>query len=102
MNGTDEAFASHMRRLRTARDWSYRELSLRSGAAHSLLWRAEHGQGVTLRHAVAIAEALEVPLPLMLNPAACPLCADAPPPGFICGRCGREGKSSSDEEGGKP
>ena len=96
MSGTDEAFASHMSRLRMARGWSYRELSLRSGAAHSLLWRAEHGQGITLRHAVAIAGALEVPLPLMLNPAACEVCADAPPQGFICGRCGRERKSDAE------
>ena len=72
MDGTDEAFGGNLARLRKQRGWSYRDLSLHSGTGHSILWRAEHGQGVTLRHAAAIAGALEVPLPLLLDPLACP------------------------------
>jgi len=88
VSGTDEAFGFHVRRLRLERGWSYRDLSARCGAAYSLLWRAEHGTGVTLRHAVAIAGALEVPLPLLLDPVSCMTCTGSPPPGFICQDCG--------------
>jgi len=89
-----QMFAARTKQIRTARGWSYRDLSGATGMNLSVVYRAENGGTVTLANAGRIADGLGVPLGAMLIPASCGLCCDAPPPGFTCNACGAESEAS--------
>jgi transcriptional regulator with XRE-family HTH domain len=81
-------YGQRLRRARRAKGWSIRELTVKSGLAHSTIVRAEQGQDPTLATFLALAAALEVPPAAMLADPSCGLCDGMPPAGFICSECG--------------
>lgn len=84
-------FGHRVRALRTARDWTLRDLGTASGVTFSTLSRIENGRGTTLASACLIAGALGVPLMALVPDVACGHCLDAPACGFTCQVCGTPG-----------
>lgn len=97
--------AANVRRFRTARGLSLREMSGRlADAGYSLsadaINKIENGRAVTDERQVrrvdvddlhALAAALSVrPEQLWAAPADCETCHGKPPPGFICATCGAQ------------
>lgn len=66
----ERRFAQRMRAVREARGWSQQELADRAGIPHrSALSQMENGRrGIPLAEAVALAEALTIPLHDMIAP----------------------------------
>jgi transcriptional regulator with XRE-family HTH domain len=93
------AFGRRLRSERESRGLTLRQLAARSGVNATTVMRVEHGRDVALGIALSLAAALGLPLAALLAGLECARCAGHPPAGFICSGCGREGKSSSDEEG---
>jgi transcriptional regulator with XRE-family HTH domain len=58
---TCELFGRRVREARRARKWSLRDLGEKASLSLPVLWRAEAGAGITLRSALLIAGALEIP-----------------------------------------
>ncbi len=68
----------------------------------STILHIEQGRDMALSSAISLIAALGLGLDWLLSEPECEVCDGMPPAGFICGRCGLEGKTGSDEEGGKP
>jgi transcriptional regulator with XRE-family HTH domain len=95
-------FGRRLRSERESRGLTLRQFGTKAGVNATTVLRAEHGSDVALSIAVALAEALGLPLAALLAELKCARCGEMPPAGFICSACGREGKSSSDEKGPTP
>lgn len=66
----DLALGQHLRSLREAKGWSRETLARKSGTAPLTILRAEvHGTDPTLSSLTAWADALEVPLAELVDPA---------------------------------
>lgn len=91
MTGTDvnRLFADRVKRKRTERGWSIRQLATKAGISGSTASRVEHGTETWLSVAAQIAEALGVPLAELVAKPVCGQCDGSPPAGFICSACGR-------------
>lgn len=69
MTEVEQRFAERMKAIRTARGWSCQRLANLSGVPRTAISKIEYGErGVPLGDAVALAEALEVPLADMIRP----------------------------------
>ena len=88
----NRVFGMRVREARTARGWSARELARKTELSPSTITRIEAAHATFLAYAVAVAEALGVPLAALLEPVSCARCLDHPPAGFTCRSCGSEGE----------
>jgi transcriptional regulator with XRE-family HTH domain len=82
-------FAARILRERQARGWSLRDFAAKAGISASTINRAERGTGVWMSCAASIADALGIPLALLVTESPCPVCDGTPPAGFTCNACGR-------------
>ena len=98
-HGVPAVFGRRLRYERELRGWTLRQFGTAAGVNATTVLRAEHGADVALSVALALAEALGIPLAALLTELECARCDGTPPAGFICSACGREGKSSSNERG---
>jgi transcriptional regulator with XRE-family HTH domain len=65
----EERFAQRLRAVRLARNWSAQTVADRSGVTRVAISKIEHGgRGIPLGDAVALSEAIEVPLSDMIRP----------------------------------
>lgn len=85
-------FGRRVLRERTRRGWSVRETAAKaSGLTASTISRAENGSHVWLFSALAIADALDLPVAELFTAPDCAHCDNAPPAGFACPECQRIG-----------
>ena len=84
-------FGRRVTREREARNWSLREMGRRIGVSGEALRKIESGRNVTLSSVIGIADAVRMQVPVLLTAPACEACDEAPPAGFTCVACGREG-----------
>lgn len=84
-------FGEKVKRERTERDWSIRDLCEKAGGlSPATVHRAEKGTTeVWLSVAARIAVALGTPLGDLVATPVCRQCDGSPPAGFICSACGR-------------
>jgi transcriptional regulator with XRE-family HTH domain len=84
-------FGRRLRRERSRRGWSMRDLAARCGEGFSpnTVQRAEDGRDITLSGAIVLAAALGTSLDALLATGECEVCDGMPPAGFICSECGR-------------
>lgn len=69
MNEIEQRFADRARAIRAARHWSAQELANRSGVSRVAISKIENSdRGVPLGDAVALSDALGVPLADMIRP----------------------------------
>lgn len=80
-----------IKRLRTGRGWSLRDLDRACGLSSSSLSKIEAGNDFTVSSAMVIAEAFGIPLTELLASPACDRCDGKPSAGFMCTDCGRTG-----------
>lgn len=82
--------ALRLRRERSARGWSCRELAARARVSPATVSRAERGTGdLWMTCAARLAGALGILLSDFVAPQQCAVCDGAPPQGFTCNSCGR-------------
>jgi transcriptional regulator with XRE-family HTH domain len=77
-----------IRRIRLEHGWTLNEVAALLGCNGSQISRIENGQRGT-PDPETVARGLGVPLDYLLMP--CPRCADKPPHGYLCLRCGTHG-----------
>lgn len=89
MTGTilHAVLGKRVKRLRTWRGWSLRDLAAKSGVALNSCSRAERGFALTLVNTVNLAAALGVEPSALVAPLKCRNCLDIPPAGFTCNGC---------------
>jgi transcriptional regulator with XRE-family HTH domain len=87
----NEIVAGNIRRFRTQRNWTHKQLAETAGIAASNVTFLEHGQRRGLSQTFCrIVRAFGMPAWVLLHPnldIPCPTCGGAPPDGFICATC---------------
>ena len=86
-------FGHRLKRERERRSWTLRDVSGKSGVATATVLRMENGNDASLSTVVAVTSALGLSIDALTAETECAACDGAPPEGFICSECRREGTS---------